>query len=150
VVGLRSRPVGLGVFARDLDDGLPEALATPLLLGFDDGLEKPSLEAIERLELALLGDTLAEHRDVTGEADCRLVRALEERSELTGDPEQEQKRIADCHRHHGFATSSLVEMCCNQATMARLFTTTSLAYLNLYVKLNKKISISAVFMAQIL
>ena len=116
----RSVP-GVRVLARDVDDGLPEALTSPLLLVLDDWLQKPSLEAVERLELTLLGDTLVEHRDVTGESDRRVVRPLKERSELTSDPEQEQKRIADCHRHHGFATSSLVEMCCNQATMARLF-----------------------------
>jgi len=143
LVGFRSHPVGVRVLAGDIDDGLPEALATPLLLGLDDGLQEPSFEAVERLELALLGDTLVEHRDVTGETDRRVVRPLEERSELSGDPEQEQKRIADCHRHHGFATSSLVEMCCNQATMARLFCYYKCSISDLVSQAQQKISISA-------
>lgn len=134
----RSRPVGLGVFAHGIDDGLPEALATPLLLGLDDGLQEPSLETVERMELALLRNGLVEHRDMTGETDRRVVRALEKRSEPIRDFEQEQKRIADCHLHHCFATFPLVEMYCNQAATARLFGITILAYLKLHVKPNKK------------
>src|SRR3989338_8816445 len=51
----RSVP-GVRVLARDVDDGLPEALTSPLLLVLDDWLQKPSLEAVERLEGKPLGD----------------------------------------------------------------------------------------------